>query len=75
MSSEEMRVELETFVNAGLQEGWSGWPLKGQSRVNRASGVLHAGPIGFWRRQGKGASALGERLQTFRAGRRYCVEN
>jgi len=75
MSSEEMRVELEAFVNAGLREGWGGWPLKGQSRVNRASGMLHAGPIRFWWRPGKRASALGERLQTFRAGRRYCVEN
>jgi hypothetical protein len=26
MSSEEMRTELETFVNKGLQEGWRGWP-------------------------------------------------
>jgi hypothetical protein len=30
MSSEEMRAELEIFVNAGLQEGWRGWPLKSQ---------------------------------------------
>lgn len=30
MSSEQMRIELETFVNAGLQEGWRGWPLKAQ---------------------------------------------
>lgn len=28
MSSEEMRVELESFVNRGLQEGWHGWPRK-----------------------------------------------
>ncbi len=28
MDSEEMRAELERFVNAGLQEGWHGWPLK-----------------------------------------------
>jgi hypothetical protein len=26
MSSEEMRIELERFVNTGLQEGWTGWP-------------------------------------------------
>ncbi len=26
MSSEEMRTELEVFVNQGLQEGWRGWP-------------------------------------------------
>jgi len=28
MSSEEMRIELESFVNQGLQEGWGGWPPK-----------------------------------------------
>ena len=28
MSSEEMRIELERFVNQGLQEGWTGWPVK-----------------------------------------------
>ena len=28
MSSEEMRIELERFVNTGLQEGWTGWPVK-----------------------------------------------
>ena len=28
MSSEEMRTELERFVNTGLREGWTGWPLK-----------------------------------------------
>ena len=26
MSSEEMRTELEIFVNQGLREGWHGWP-------------------------------------------------
>jgi len=26
MSSEEMRSELEVFVNQGLREGWRGWP-------------------------------------------------
>ena len=31
MSSEEMRIELETFVNAGLREGWRGWPVKAQA--------------------------------------------
>ncbi len=32
MSSEEMRSELESFVNAGLREGWCGWPLKTEDR-------------------------------------------
>ncbi|OHB67753.1 MAG: hypothetical protein A2Y77_08160 [Planctomycetes bacterium RBG_13_62_9] len=31
MSSEEMRMELESFVNAGLREGWRGWPLKDEA--------------------------------------------
>ncbi len=29
MSAEDMRIELETFVNQGLEEGWGGWPTKG----------------------------------------------
>jgi hypothetical protein len=32
MSSEEMRIELERFVNAGLEEGWHGWPRKAETR-------------------------------------------
>ena len=31
MSAEEMRVELESFVNEGLEKGWCGWPAKGPS--------------------------------------------
>lgn len=30
MSAEQMRMELESFVNQGLQEDWRGWPMKGQ---------------------------------------------
>jgi hypothetical protein len=33
MSAEEMRTELEMFVNEGLREGWGGWPLKQESDV------------------------------------------
>ena len=33
MSSEEMRVDLESFVNKGIEEGWKGWPLRGLSRT------------------------------------------
>ena len=29
MSAEEMRNDLETFVNQGLSQGWGGWPTKG----------------------------------------------
>ena len=35
MSSEEMRTELEIFVNEGLREGWGGWPLKSEVRQGR----------------------------------------
>jgi hypothetical protein len=28
MDSEEMREELESFVNQGIKEGWNGWPVK-----------------------------------------------
>ena len=38
MSSEEMRVELESFVNEGLKKGWCGWPTKGLSSGARESG-------------------------------------
>jgi hypothetical protein len=34
MGPEEMRMELERFVNVGLQEGWSGWPLKVESCIS-----------------------------------------
>ena len=47
MSSDEMRVDLESFVNQGIAEGRQGWPLKGSlqcrhegiRRVCRASRV------------------------------------
>ena len=32
MSSEEMGIELESFVNQGLREGWGGWPPKGKTK-------------------------------------------
>lgn len=28
MSAEQMRVELESFVNKGLRDGLKGWPVK-----------------------------------------------
>jgi hypothetical protein len=30
MNSEEMRTDLESFVNQGLMQGWLGWPVKGR---------------------------------------------
>ncbi len=38
MSSEEMRTELEIFVNEGLREGWRGWPLKSGTQEARPCG-------------------------------------
>ena len=43
MSSDEMRVELESFVNEGITQGWHGWPLKYQfGRQNEAAGRFGA---------------------------------
>jgi hypothetical protein len=42
MSSEEMRTELEMFVNQGLREGWRGWPRhdgRGFHRTIRTDGT------------------------------------
>ena len=35
MSSDEMRTELESFVNQGLRKGWRGWPVKGPREARR----------------------------------------
>jgi hypothetical protein len=71
MSSEEMRNELEAFVNAGLREGWRGWPLK-EARCAGRTLVLPAyvKPARFWSRQRAGWT-----LGVSRVARRYCVEN
>jgi len=45
MSSEEMRNELEIFVNEGLREGWRGWPRhdgRGFRKTDRAEGTNKA---------------------------------
>jgi len=50
MSSEEMRMELEAFVNAGLREGWGGWPLKVETgRTRTFARSWSATPAGAWR--------------------------
>ncbi len=49
MSSEEMRTELEIFVNQGLREGWRGWPrhdglgFRGDAGTGRANGTYGMG--------------------------------
>jgi len=76
MSSEEMRVELEAFVNAGLQEGWRGWPLKEESRVSRTSDLpLYARRVAIHRGSDRRLCVRGERLRAFRVGSRYYAKN
>ena len=76
MSSEEMRIELEAFVNAGLQEGWCGWPLKDGSGRSRLSVLpLCTELAGFWRGQDRGWMLTGGSLEALRVGHRYNVEN
>ena len=76
MSSEEMRIELEAFVNAGLQEGWGGWPLKDGSGLSQLCILpLRTEAVRFWRRQDRGWALPGGSLETLRVGHRYNVEN
>jgi hypothetical protein len=76
MSSEEMRVELEAFVNAGLREGWRGWPLKEESRMSRTSDLpLYAKLVGIQSRWSRRLRVRGEQLRAFVVGSRYCAEN
>lgn len=37
MNSEQMRAELEIFVNEGLRAGWRGWPLKSETQKGRSA--------------------------------------
>ena len=74
MSSEQMRIELEAFVNIGLQEGWRGWPLKGQA--DGGHGLVAQAGAG-WRivcRSGRSQSMVLIRRQG-RQSCRFCAEN
>ncbi len=54
MSSEEMRTELEIFVNEGLREGWQGWPRhdsRGFPRTTKTEGTKRT--YGTVRRSGR----------------------
>ena len=42
MSAEEMRSDLEIFVNRGLSEGWGGWPTKGLAPCRTEIGCVTA---------------------------------
>jgi hypothetical protein len=72
MSSEEMRIELETFVNVGLQEGWHGWPRKAEAcQTPRFRGPLYAVTPGTGREaRDDSASSAGSR-ETFGALRLF----
>ncbi|HON90797.1 MAG TPA: hypothetical protein PLS24_02545 [Sedimentisphaerales bacterium] len=53
MNSDEMRIELEQFVNNGLREGWTGWPLKAKGGAcvqSRWGGQWSVLPDRAWRR-------------------------
>ena len=49
MNPEEMRAELEIFVNRGLREGWRGWPrhdgrdFHRTDRMGRTNGICRTG--------------------------------
>ena len=47
MNSERMRTELESFVNAGLRQGWRGWPRKSTVCLERTGGARLDGPGGL----------------------------
>jgi len=56
MNPDEMRIELEQFVNKGLREGWTGWPLKvGACVESRLAGQWSALPARAWRCRRDGA--------------------
>jgi hypothetical protein len=61
MSSEEMRTELEIFVNEGLREGLRGWPLKSEIEKGRSgSGRSGVASLRVWRGgRSKPASPMG----------------
>ena len=49
MGPEEMKSELEQFLNTGLRQGWTGWPLKAQAcGSSRYSGQWLAASTESW---------------------------
>lgn len=52
MNADAMRMELESFLNEGLNKGWGGWPTKRASAettgssLKRSSVSLAVTPIG-----------------------------
>jgi hypothetical protein len=43
MSSEELRLDLESFINKGLDQGLRGWPVKRQERDAVRNPSRHSG--------------------------------
>ncbi len=58
MSAEEMRTELEAFVNKGLREGWCGWPVKQELGKGRMPAYLRVAPIRIRSIGDEGSAAL-----------------
>jgi hypothetical protein len=68
MDSQEMREELESFVNKGIEEGWSGWPLKNWSTDGDALRLtcrMAVSTFGFLSRFGEGMFPLDGRLSRY----------
>ena len=42
MNADEIRLDLESFINRGLREGWRGWPVKRQKHIATEIRGLHA---------------------------------
>jgi hypothetical protein len=41
-----MKVELESFINRGLREGWAGWPTKTKENIVQQGLVFVTGGRG-----------------------------
>ena len=73
MSAEEMREELEVFVNEGLREGWNGWPLKQEMDTGRMLGQrLRIAPMRIWRSSRNDSTVLIGRQGVLRISSLLC---
>ena len=71
MGAKDMRVELESFVNRGLQEGWHGWPRKNTGRRDEAQGEGAADGVDRFTRRIR--ESFGPRSDAFST--RQCLYN
>jgi hypothetical protein len=73
MSAEDMRAELEMFVNKGLREGWNGWPLKQEMDTGRMLGQrLQIASMRIWRSCRNDSTALIGRQGVLRISSLLC---